>query len=56
MHKKKTQDYWWLQYQKSNSIREKYELEKIHEKKVEAIEAFQRSQIPFTEDIKREAE
>lgn len=31
-------------------------MEREHEKRVEAKEAFQRSQIPFYEDIKREAD
>ena len=43
LHKKKTQDYWWLQYQNTSTVKQKLDAEKIREKEVEAVEAFRRS-------------
>ena len=56
MAKKRTQDYWYMQYQKFAGMKEQFDAEKSREKEVEAVEALQRSQIPFTEDMKRNAE
>ena len=56
LQKKKTQDYWFQQYEKIHGVKKLAFVEREHEKRVEAKEAFQRSQIPFYEDIKREAD
>ena len=43
MAKKRTQDYWYMQYQKFAGMKEQFDAEKSREKEVEAVEAFQRS-------------